>query len=137
MIRRPPRSTLFPYTTLFRSRPRLRETKARPRGASLTECAWDPHCDRLSSWQDRDAEEERIDRDRHRGTRAVEQPMSREVHSSLIHHALRKVGGIGRVVRGEYTQKLVPAGEQAVVVADVREELERRRCGRAGGGARA
>src|SRR2546430_7139444 len=25
MIRRPPRSTLFPYTTLFRSRPDLRE----------------------------------------------------------------------------------------------------------------
>src|SRR5437588_1542917 len=24
MIRRPPRSTLFPYTTLFRSKPRLR-----------------------------------------------------------------------------------------------------------------
>src|SRR3712207_7463272 len=29
MIRRPPRSTLFPYTTLFRSRGRLRPT---PRG---------------------------------------------------------------------------------------------------------
>src|SRR2546426_3582909 len=56
--------------------------------------------------------------------------MSGEVHSSLIHHALRKVSGIGRVVRGEYTQELVPAGEQAVVVADVREELERRRRGR-------
>src|SRR5258708_19528947 len=26
MIRRPPRSTLFPYTTLFRSRPALLET---------------------------------------------------------------------------------------------------------------
>src|SRR2546427_5662306 len=25
MIRRPPRSTLFPYTTLFRSSPRIRE----------------------------------------------------------------------------------------------------------------
>src|SRR6266581_4066342 len=59
--------------------------------------------------------------------------MSGEVHSSLIHHALRKVGGIGRVVRGEYTQELVPAGEQAVVIADVREELERRRRGRDGG----
>src|SRR5256885_584418 len=59
--------------------------------------------------------------------------MSGEVHSSLIHHALWKVGGIGRVVRGEYTQDLVPAGEQAVVVADVREELERRRRGRDGG----
>src|SRR2546423_11889350 len=30
MIRRPPRSTLFPYTTLFRSAPRLR----RPRSTS-------------------------------------------------------------------------------------------------------
>src|SRR5256885_10130946 len=35
MIRRPPRSTLFPYTTLFRSkwRPRLRVKRARQVGA--------------------------------------------------------------------------------------------------------
>src|SRR3712207_8435521 len=33
MIRRPPRSTLFPYTTLFRSRPCAGEM-ARPRGSS-------------------------------------------------------------------------------------------------------
>src|SRR5215210_8560605 len=32
MIRRPPRSTLFPYTTLFRSRPRARHP--RPRGSA-------------------------------------------------------------------------------------------------------
>src|SRR5436305_1502296 len=31
MIRRPPRSTLFPYTTLFRSRPRARARRARAR----------------------------------------------------------------------------------------------------------
>src|SRR3712207_7465175 len=44
MIRRPPRSTLFPYTTLFRSscvmnttdRPRRRRRSAR----SLSTCAW-------------------------------------------------------------------------------------------------
>src|SRR2546427_5357351 len=30
MIRRPPRSTLFPYTTLFRSRPAERRLGARP-----------------------------------------------------------------------------------------------------------
>src|SRR2546427_5822265 len=30
MIRRPPRSTLFPYTTLFRSPPHPREPPARP-----------------------------------------------------------------------------------------------------------
>src|SRR6266581_6966750 len=39
MIRRPPRSTLFPYTTLFRSRRRRRDRRtrahtARPRGES-------------------------------------------------------------------------------------------------------
>src|SRR3712207_7164343 len=34
MIRRPPRSTLFPYTTLFRSRGDGREGHAGPRGAS-------------------------------------------------------------------------------------------------------
>src|SRR2546430_12730369 len=33
MIRRPPRSTLFPYTTLFRSRPAYREDR-RAGGAS-------------------------------------------------------------------------------------------------------
>src|SRR5256885_2410115 len=33
MIRRPPRSTLFPYTTLFRSRPRQQLRQLRPRDA--------------------------------------------------------------------------------------------------------
>src|SRR2546427_8065360 len=32
MIRRPPRSTLFPYTTLFRSRDLERQLRARPTG---------------------------------------------------------------------------------------------------------
>src|SRR5690349_22504453 len=31
MLRRPPRSTLFPYTTLFRSRPRKRPSGGQPR----------------------------------------------------------------------------------------------------------
>src|SRR6266496_5164228 len=31
MIRRPPRSTLFPYTTLFRSRPGRADRRAQPR----------------------------------------------------------------------------------------------------------
>src|SRR3712207_8245999 len=34
MIRRPPRSTLFPYTTLFRS------AGARTRASSMLHCAW-------------------------------------------------------------------------------------------------
>src|SRR5256885_13022855 len=36
MIRRPPRSTLFPYTTLFRSQPALRHGGAGERGAPVT-----------------------------------------------------------------------------------------------------
>src|SRR2546429_4550655 len=35
MIRRPPRSTLFPYTTLFRSYPALASTSAMPASLSL------------------------------------------------------------------------------------------------------
>src|SRR3712207_6913054 len=39
MIRRPPRSTLFPYTTLFRSRARCaREAPRRNREASYESC---------------------------------------------------------------------------------------------------
>src|ERR1017187_10982504 len=34
MIRRPPRSTLFPYTTLFRSMPERSKTPRRPRDAN-------------------------------------------------------------------------------------------------------
>src|SRR3712207_7117145 len=37
MIRRPPRSTLFPYTTLFRSRPRQRQGAADVAGQHLAE----------------------------------------------------------------------------------------------------
>src|SRR5215211_5790452 len=45
MIRRPPRSTLFPYTTLFRSAPVIMANADRPQlGAELTEsfCRTDP-----------------------------------------------------------------------------------------------
>src|SRR5260370_32857033 len=39
MIRRPPRSTLFPYTTLFRSLPRIRAASGRSADGS----AWHAH----------------------------------------------------------------------------------------------
>src|SRR5438132_3224056 len=45
MLRRPPRSTLFPYTTLFRSRGRWRRSSApRPRPG------WPSTCHPASSW---------------------------------------------------------------------------------------
>src|SRR2546429_3363874 len=41
MIRRPPRSTLFPYTTLFRSKPAQREGGNRE-GAGIEGCSLSP-----------------------------------------------------------------------------------------------
>src|SRR3712207_7932802 len=42
MIRRPPRSTLFPYTTLFRSRPSAGNACTRPDVAAVTTAARQP-----------------------------------------------------------------------------------------------
>src|SRR3712207_7979735 len=42
MIRRPPRSTLFPYTTLFRSRVRTRAGAKLVRGDEHTTPGWAP-----------------------------------------------------------------------------------------------
>src|SRR3989454_10893886 len=44
MIRRPPRSTLFPYTTLFRSDPELRRFQANARGWLKIQDGCDEHC---------------------------------------------------------------------------------------------
>src|ERR1039457_112086 len=51
MIRRPPRSTLFPYTTLFRSPPAARMRSARPprRGSLPTPAHSDRKSTRLNS----------------------------------------------------------------------------------------
>src|SRR5437667_1888065 len=51
MIRRPPRSTLFPYTTLFRSRrgPRRRPTPPRVQSRSSSYCAEGSRLDRKST----------------------------------------------------------------------------------------
>src|SRR2546430_10050326 len=53
MIRRPPRSTLFPYTTLFRS-----PTRSRPSGT--TSCARWPRCERNENAGDRDRKSTRL-----------------------------------------------------------------------------
>src|SRR2546426_2386837 len=63
MIRRPPRSTLFPYTTLFRSpRPRLREARGLAEGGSAP-----PRVRR----DDRPTREPLLARDPVRGDRAI------------------------------------------------------------------
>src|SRR2546426_8314497 len=53
MIRRPPRSTLFPYTTLFRSKARAsgrNDSGTTPTVAQVLESLIPPHDMELSSW---------------------------------------------------------------------------------------
>src|SRR2546427_6895308 len=45
MIRRPPRSTLFPYTTLFRSRGNQLHVDGLRNGARQSRCPWHCHHD--------------------------------------------------------------------------------------------
>src|SRR3712207_6977718 len=40
MIRRPPRSTLFPYTTLFRSDEKLNDEKTKVKAAQVEDYGW-------------------------------------------------------------------------------------------------
>src|SRR6266487_2578044 len=49
MIRRPPRSTLFPYTTLFRSRPPRDERRPDPRARHRSTSGQDRKSTRLNS----------------------------------------------------------------------------------------
>src|SRR5438105_11049043 len=61
MIRRPPRSTLFPYTTLFRSAFRRRTARPRPRPHSPSGSFGDPlHATDLAF--DADLAEQLVDR---------------------------------------------------------------------------
>src|SRR5687768_17942079 len=50
MIRRPPRSTLFPYTTLFRSRASASSSSSRRPPSRAPAGAW-PFIHRESSWE--------------------------------------------------------------------------------------
>src|SRR5687767_15812733 len=49
MIRRPPRSTLFPYTTLFRSVILSKRYTVRPASRSMIRSVWHPTCSTLCS----------------------------------------------------------------------------------------
>src|SRR3712207_7340635 len=69
MIRRPPRSTLFPYTTLFRSCPDTPARAVGPRGpqregVARHERRQDPHSRRADQHVDAHVEHEAEDRER-------------------------------------------------------------------------
>src|SRR3712207_8278304 len=66
MIRRPPRSTLFPYTTLFRSRP---WNRARQDAAPQLPQARGIHCGSVSAREVRGGAQEAV-RQAHAGDRA-------------------------------------------------------------------
>src|SRR2546427_8767767 len=72
MIRRPPRSTLFPYTTLFRS-----EARSAPRGAHLVE-----RRDRHSSPRP-PARRARLERRRHQPLRDRKSTRLNSSHSQI------------------------------------------------------
>src|SRR2546423_11607165 len=57
MIRRPPRSTLFPYTTLFRSGPQRPRQRAPPCVGGGCGCETPAHPKRASSRRERRSEE--------------------------------------------------------------------------------
>src|SRR5260370_31084859 len=81
MIRRPPRSTLFPYTTLFRSlhrrdRPRRRARPRRPRQRAAELLADDPDRRRLGD----------LSRRRRSGSSASNSARSEEHTSELQSH---------------------------------------------------
>src|SRR3712207_6856669 len=74
MIRRPPRSTLFPYTTLFRSR----RSSAAPAGAPPRWPGRAPE-----SWRRARGEGRRATRDQRRGAESAEDARSEEHTSEL------------------------------------------------------
>src|SRR2546427_7414716 len=72
MIRRPPRSTLFPYTTLFRSPRRSRSTTTAGSCTTATIRRTSPAP--ISSWA----------RSRHRGARSEEHTSELQSQSNLV-----------------------------------------------------
>src|SRR2546427_2054770 len=60
MIRRPPRSTLFPYTTLFRSWYQFDVTGGNFPGTAAQQQSWDNAGDGLWRWMPRDRKSTRL-----------------------------------------------------------------------------
>src|SRR2546430_7190421 len=92
MIRRPPRSTLFPYTTLFRSARQLRQ----PRAIEID------GPDLLLARGARRMEYDRLPIDRERGTRSEEHTSELQSQSNLVCRLLlekkKTVPGLARCV---------------------------------------
>src|SRR2546429_2562790 len=74
MIRRPPRSTLFPYTTLFRSRSNQRHVRTERNGPAARES---PACTRITRLNELVEHEEFSGREGHRSEEHTSELQSR------------------------------------------------------------
>src|SRR3989454_11637100 len=86
MIRRPPRSTLFPYTTLFRSERLVRAVPALGEGDEGRRDVVDGHDVEAGVRRGRDAEPE---------PRSVRQPGERREHADEVEEQVRGVAAGG------------------------------------------
>src|SRR5258708_15798278 len=83
MIRRPPRSTLFPYTTLFRSRPGARVGPGAAGDAAAA--GGEPPChDRVAEGVDRGPGGERDERERARDRKSTRLNSSHQIISYAV-----------------------------------------------------
>src|SRR2546425_11648497 len=107
MIRRPPRSTLFPYTTLFRSVPMGEEEHAlRELGPEAREQVTEVQGRALL----RDVTD-RLDRDGvGRRPQPGQDPVARLVVSRRVGHARPEVELLAEVVEGPLAGELTPTG---------------------------
>src|SRR3989454_1557283 len=95
MIRRPPRSTLFPYTTLFRSRPHVRDGTQERRGTDHQPEARALGLAEPQPEEPRDAAPRRAHR-QGRVRADVARPLEREVEPDLAATRVRAELGDGR-----------------------------------------
>src|SRR3712207_7449118 len=94
MIRRPPRSTLFPYTTLFRSRDRRAQS--------------DPRNGRCAGGPDAGADQDQLSDPKKRGSRSEEHTSELQSRQYLVCRLLleKKIGEAQEQVRQQRPEHL-------------------------------
>src|SRR5438132_9086006 len=84
MIRRPPRSTLFPYTTLFRSAPRAPELEERGKEQLGDAVSFDDPAERLAHGEEHVHVQRDLGATRWRTDRSEEHTSELQSHSDLV-----------------------------------------------------
>src|SRR5689334_24966129 len=101
MIRRPPRSTLFPYTTLFRSRMLIGNRQLTPDAMSMSPVEFSPQSARVTDAEQVGAAASATDTDIEPVARSEERRVGKECRSRLSpEHERKKRVKAGRNVGG-------------------------------------